>query len=93
MLVQHLKTGNSLEPFVYIDPDVSPLCTPGEDLRLVLEHDERCPCDNNRPLSYLACDATLLARQNKDSAPSGYRYPAALIEALEYRIHMSCSRC
>ncbi|KAL7804985.1 hypothetical protein V8C44DRAFT_248683 [Trichoderma aethiopicum] len=83
MLVQHLKTGNSLEPFVYIDPDIGPLCTPGKDLRLVLEHDE-CSCDNDRPLSHIACDATLLARQDKDGVLSGFRYQAALIETLEY---------
>ncbi|KAL7814483.1 hypothetical protein V8C26DRAFT_421419 [Trichoderma gracile] len=79
-----LKTGNALNPFVYVDLNVGPFCPPGKDLRYVLQHDRCCPCDENRPLSHVVCDTTFLSRQDKDGVLSGFRYQAALVEALEY---------
>lgn len=82
--VQDLKVGNSLAPFVYDDPDVRPLLIPGKDLRHTLEDNWCYPCKANRPLSQIACDTTLLVRQDKDGVLSGYRHQAALVEAMDY---------
>ncbi|KAL6864047.1 hypothetical protein J3F83DRAFT_185961 [Trichoderma novae-zelandiae] len=87
-LVQDLKIGNSLTPFVYLDPDVRPRLVPGGDMRHVLQHELFGPSDLNRPLSQIACDATLLVRQDKDGVLSGYRHQDALVEALEYPVEL-----
>lgn len=84
MLIQDLDSGGPLVPFAYTEPDVRSYMSPGKDLRNILEQDEYFPSDHNLPISQIACDTLLLSRQDNDGLYSGYRYQAALTEALEY---------